>query len=94
MLLLPGRQHSAVMTDLTKLTSEKTASGTGAAFDVVVAGGGLAGLAGALTLARARRSVLVVDQGHPRNAPAARAHGYLTRDGTRRAPVRGAARAA
>ena len=82
MLLLPGRQHSAVMTDLTKLTSEKTASGTGAAFDVVVAGGGLAGLAGALTLARARRSVLVVDEGHPRNAPAARAHGYLTRDGT------------
>ena len=70
------------MTDLTKLTSEKTAPGTGAAFDVVVAGGGLAGRAGALTLARARRSVLVVDEGHPRNAPAARAHGYLTRDGT------------
>src|SRR5262249_6172997 len=31
---------------------------------------------------RARRPVLVVDEGHPRNAPAARAHGYLTRDGT------------
>ena len=44
-------------------------------------GGGLAGLAGALTLARARRSVLVIDAGHPRNAPAAHAHGYLTRDG-------------
>jgi thioredoxin reductase len=29
----------------------------------------------------ARRSVLVVDAGHPRNAPAAHAHGYLTRDG-------------
>jgi thioredoxin reductase len=69
------------MTDLTQLTSEKTAPDTRAALDVVVAGGGLAGLAGALTLARARRSVLVVDEGHPRNAPAARAHGYLTRDG-------------
>lgn len=49
--------------------------------DVIVVGGGLAGLAGALSLARARRSVLVVDAGQPRNAPAAHAHGYLTRDG-------------
>jgi len=45
-------------------------------------GGGLAGLAGALTLVRARRSVLVVDAAQPRNAPAAHAHGCLTRDGT------------
>jgi thioredoxin reductase len=52
------------------------------AIDVVVAGGGLAGLAGALTLARARRSVLVIDGGHPRNAPTAHTHGYLTLDGT------------
>src|SRR5215472_10028849 len=70
------------MTDLTRRSSEKTTPGDEPAFDVVVAGGGLAGLAGALTLVRARRSVLVVDAGHPRNAPAARAHGYLTRDGT------------
>ncbi|MGI8721176.1 MAG: methyltransferase domain-containing protein [Geodermatophilaceae bacterium] len=32
-------------------------------------------------LARARRSVLVVDAGEPRNAPAAHTHGFLTRDG-------------
>lgn len=51
------------------------------AIDVVVVGGGLAGLAGALGLVRARRSVVVVDAGQPRNAPAAHAHGYLTRDG-------------
>ncbi|UNO38383.1 NAD(P)/FAD-dependent oxidoreductase [Streptomyces sp. MST-110588] len=50
--------------------------------DVVVVGGGLAGLGAALTLVRARRSVLVIDEGHPRNAPAAHSHGYLTRDGT------------
>jgi thioredoxin reductase len=69
------------MTDPAKLTGEETVPGTGPGVDVVVAGGGLAGLAGALTLARARRSVLVVDAGHPRNASAARAHGYLSRDG-------------
>ncbi|CAL9350616.1 NAD(P)/FAD-dependent oxidoreductase [Streptomyces atacamensis] len=51
-------------------------------YDVVVVGGGAAGLSGALTLARARRSVLVVDSGRPRNAPAAGVHGYLGLDGT------------
>jgi len=52
-----------------------------APWDVVVVGGGAAGLAAALVLARARRRVLVLDDGSPRNAPAAHAHGYLTRDG-------------
>ena len=46
-------------------------------YDVVVVGGGAAGLSGALTLARARRSVLVIDAGRPRNAPAAQVHNYL-----------------
>ncbi|MFD9011395.1 NAD(P)/FAD-dependent oxidoreductase [Streptomyces sp. NPDC059552] len=50
-------------------------------FDVAVVGGGAAGLAGALTLVRARRSVLVIDSGSPRNAPAAHMHGYLGQDG-------------
>ncbi|PZF96745.1 NAD(P)/FAD-dependent oxidoreductase [Micromonospora deserti] len=51
-------------------------------YDVVVVGGGAAGLSGALALARARRSVLVVDAGTPRNAPAGHVHNYLTREGT------------
>ncbi|WUD76784.1 NAD(P)/FAD-dependent oxidoreductase [Streptomyces sp. NBC_00510] len=53
----------------------------GGVWDVVVVGGGAAGLSGALTLARVRRSVLVIDAGEPRNAPAAAAHGLLGRDG-------------
>ncbi|MFG2146215.1 NAD(P)/FAD-dependent oxidoreductase [Streptomyces sp. NPDC048696] len=61
----PGEPHAALPGEL----------------DVVVIGGGVAGLAGALTLARARRSVLVVDSGEPRNAPASAAHGLLSRDG-------------
>ena len=49
--------------------------------DVVIIGGGAAGLSAALVLSRARRKVLVVDAGAPRNAPAAHLHGYLSRDG-------------
>jgi thioredoxin reductase len=51
-------------------------------YDVVVVGGGAAGLNGALALARSRRSVLVVDAGDPRNAPAGHVHNFLSRDGT------------
>ncbi len=50
-------------------------------YDVVVVGGGAAGLSGALTLARARRSVLVVDDGTPRNAPSDGVHNYLGSEG-------------
>ncbi|GAB3118751.1 NAD(P)/FAD-dependent oxidoreductase [Streptomyces calidiresistens] len=50
--------------------------------EVVVVGGGPAGLAGATALARARRSVLVVDAGSPRNAPADGVHNYLGHEGT------------
>ncbi len=48
-------------------------------YDVVVIGGGAAGFSGALALGRARRSVLVIDAGFPRNAPAAHVHNYLGR---------------
>ena len=49
--------------------------------DVVIIGGGAAGLSAALVLGRARRRVAVVDAGAPRNAPAAHMHGFLSRDG-------------
>jgi thioredoxin reductase len=50
-------------------------------YEVVVIGGGAAGLSAALVLSRARRTVLVVDAGEPRNAVAPHMHGYLSRDG-------------
>ncbi|MCG5468734.1 NAD(P)/FAD-dependent oxidoreductase [Micromonospora sp. LAH09] len=52
------------------------------AVDVVIIGGGAAGLSGALILARSLRSVVVIDAGQPRNAPADGVHGLLAREGT------------
>lgn len=51
-------------------------------FDVVIIGGGPAGLSAALALGRARRRVLLVDGGVRRNAAAERVHNFVTRDGT------------
>ena len=50
-------------------------------FDVVVVGGGPAGLSAALLLSRARRRVIVIDDGRPRNVYAAHMHGVLGHDG-------------
>jgi thioredoxin reductase len=49
--------------------------------DVAVIGGGAAGLSAALVLTRARREVVLIDAGQPRNAPAAHMQGFLSRDG-------------
>ncbi|WP_106400738.1 NAD(P)/FAD-dependent oxidoreductase [Actinocorallia populi] len=50
-------------------------------YDVIVVGGGPAGLSAALVFGRQRRRVLVVDGGRVRNAPADEMHMYLSRDG-------------
>ena len=47
----------------------------------MIVGGGAAGLSAALVLARARRRVMIVDAGNPRNGVSEHLHGYLTRDG-------------
>ena len=65
----------------TQVTQAKPAL-AGETYDVVVVGGGAAGLSGALSLSRARRSVLVIDGGDPRNALAGHVHNYLGREGT------------
>jgi thioredoxin reductase len=49
--------------------------------EVIVIGGGAAGLSAGIALARSRRSVLVIDAGQPRNAPAEGVHNFLSRDG-------------
>ncbi|KRE30607.1 hypothetical protein ASG80_17040 [Agromyces sp. Soil535] len=54
--------------------------------DVVIVGGGPAGLSAALSLGQARRRVIVVDAGKPRNMTAAHMHGVLGHDG--RSPLR------
>lgn len=61
--------------------------------DVLIIGGGPAGLSAALALGRARRRVLVVDGAPRRNAAATHVHNFLTRDGTPPAELRAIARA-
>lgn len=56
--------------------------------DVVIVGGGPAGLAAALALSRSRKSVLVLDAWPPRNAAATEVHGFVTQDGTPPAEIR------
>lgn len=50
-------------------------------YDVIVVGGSFAGLSAAMQLARARRRLLLVDAGKPRNRFAATSHGFLGQDG-------------
>ncbi|NUR85452.1 MAG: NAD(P)/FAD-dependent oxidoreductase [Nonomuraea sp.] len=57
-------------------------------FDVVIVGGGPAGMSAALSLGRVHRKVLLVDAGEGRNAAAENVHNFLTRDGTPPAGLR------
>lgn len=61
--------------------STSTPLPSGDRWDVIIIGGGSAGLSAALILARARRRVLVLDGGQPRNRFAPHMHGVLSRDG-------------
>jgi thioredoxin reductase (NADPH) len=67
--------HDAGMTD------DSTTGPVVGFYDIVVVGGGAAGMSAAKIAARSRRSVLVVDAGSPRNAPAEGVHNYLYAEG-------------
>lgn len=49
--------------------------------DVIIIGGGFAGTAAAITLARANRNVQLIDSGAPRNRFSEHSHGILGLDG-------------
>jgi thioredoxin reductase len=61
-------------------------------YDLIVVGGSFAGLSAATQVARARRRVLVIDGGQPRNRFAAHSHGFLGQDGRTPADILGDAR--
>jgi thioredoxin reductase len=63
------------------MSTAATTTGTTDTYDAAIIGGGPAGLSAGLVLARAGRAVVVVDDGRPRNAPAAHMQGFLSRDG-------------
>ena len=63
------------------MASSTRPSAAPARYDVIIVGGGPAGLNAALILGRCRRRVLLVDSGKPRNAVSRGVHGFLTRDG-------------
>lgn len=74
-------------------TEPTAAVSAGHVHDVVVVGGGAAGLSAAVTLARSLRDVVVVDAGEPRNAASAGAHNLLGREGISPADLLTAGRA-
>src|SRR4051812_27592299 len=76
----PSRAVRIMGVEVITMNLERTENLT-ETYDVAVIGGGAAGLSAALVLSRARRGVIVVDGGSPRNAPADGVHGFLTRDG-------------
>ena len=91
-LLLAG-QRTALSEQTQTARSHMNTSKQIDLWDVIVVGGGPAGLNAALVLGRCRRNVLLFDDGKPRNAVSHSMHGFLSRDGIAPAELRSIARA-
>jgi thioredoxin reductase len=83
----PSDSHASdpsktVQIDLHETTGPRSASIQAMPFDALVIGGSFAGLSAALYVARARRSVCIVDAGSPRNRFASHSHGLFGHDGS------------
>src|SRR6187200_3002753 len=76
-------EHRVALTEISTKWRCSCTNAAPAMFDVIVVGGGPAGLSAALMLGRCRRNVLLCDAGKPRNRRSSALHGYLTRDGIR-----------
>jgi thioredoxin reductase/SAM-dependent methyltransferase len=79
--ILQGRIHFPREDRIIEVMSDHASPSVERHCDVAVIGGSAAGLAAALQLGRQLRSVIVVDDGEPRNAPAERMHSYLGYEG-------------
>lgn len=51
-------------------------------YDVIIIGGGPAGMSAALNFGRGLKRTLIIDAEQPRNRVTEESHGYLTQDGT------------
>ncbi len=80
------------MTRQPPVAGEHSIGGDKDSYDVIIVGGSFAGMSGAMQLARARRRILVVDAGRPRNRFVASAHGFLGQDGKSPREIIGLAR--
>lgn len=61
-------------------------------YDAIIVGGSFAGLSAAMYIARARRSVCIIDAGSPRNRFAVHSHGFFAQDGSEPLTMLGTAR--
>lgn len=80
-LKLGGSVLAGLLLPLHGFSLNKTTMETKSQYDVIIVGGSYSGLAAALALGRALKSVLVIDSGQPCNKQTPHSHNFITQDG-------------